>query len=221
MCIEGARVAVKVFHTNPQMTTVLTMIRMTVGLLLAIVLFSSVGCSARNDLESFLREEVSLDYVKTIAVLPLDNHSTDVFAAGRCREIIMTEVMSAGLFSVVEKGQVDSMLRSEAIDPGAPIDAPLLRRLGQRLGVQAFLMGSVDDLGQGRIGNSAYVELSMSLRLVDSESGLVLWQASGQGTGYSLWGRLFGVGYKDSFQVTLDLIRTLLATMGQPSSPRA
>jgi hypothetical protein len=116
---------------------------------------------------------------------------------------------------VVEKGQVDGTLRAEAIDPGAPIDAPLLRRLGQRLGVQAFLMGSVDDVGESRIGNSVYPDLALSMRLVDSESGLILWQASGRGTGYSFWGRLFGIGFKDSFQVTLELIRSLMATMGE------
>jgi hypothetical protein len=61
----------------------------------------------------------------------------------------------------------------------------------------------------------------MSMRLVDTESGLVVWQASGRGTGYSLWGRLFGVGFKDSFQVTLELIRTMLATMGEKATPQA
>ncbi len=113
----------------------------------------------------------------------------------------MTEMLASGLFEVVEKGQVDSVLLAEAIDPGTPLDASLLRRLGQRLKVQAFLMGSIDSYGESRIGNSAYPDLTMSLRLVDSESGLVLWQASGRGTGYSLWGRLFGVGYKDPFRV--------------------
>jgi hypothetical protein len=133
----------------------------------------------------------------------------------------MTEVMAAGLFEVVEKGQVDSRLRAEAIDLGAPIDTALLRRLGQRLGVQGLLMGSVDTVGESRIGNSVYPELSMSMRLVDTESGLVVWQASGRSTGYSLWGRLFGVGFKDSFQVTLELIRTMLSTMGAQASPQA
>jgi TolB-like protein len=197
------------------------MTRKTIGVMLAFVLFSLAGCSATIDFESFLRQEVTLDYVKKVAVLPFANNSTDPLASLRCREIIMTEVMASGRFEVVEKGQVDSLLKAEAIDPGAPIDAPLLRRLAQRLGVQAFLMGSVDDVGVNQIGNAAYPVFSMSMRLVDSESDLVLWQASGRKTGYSIWGRLFGIGYKDSFQVTLELIRTLLATMGEPTSTKA
>ena len=211
----------KVFPYLPGETPVLTMIRMTTGVLLVLVLFSLTGCSATRNLDSFVRQEISLDFYKTVAILPLENHSTDPYAAARCREIILTEVMAAGLFDVVEKGQVDSRLKAEAIDVGVPIDTALLRRLGQRLGVQGLLMGSVDTVGESRIGNSVYPELSMSLRLVDTESGLVVWQASGRGSGYSTWGRFFGVGFKDSFQVTLELTRTLLATMGEKASAKA
>jgi TolB-like protein len=211
---------VKTYQYKPGEATVLTMTRMTIGVLLFVVLLSLAGCSAKSNLDAFLRQEIALDYFKTVAVLPFENHTTDPNAAARCREILLTEVMAAGLFEVVEKGQVDSRLRAEAIDLGTPIDTAMLRRLGQRLGVQGLLMGSVDTVGESRIGNSVYPELSMSMRLVDTESGLVVWQASGRGTGYSLWGRLFGVGFKDSFQVTLELIRTMLATMGEKAAPQ-
>jgi TolB-like protein len=190
-------------------------------MMLVFVLFSLAGCSAKNNLDFFVRQEVSLDYFKTVAVLPFNNYTADPYVTLRCREILMTEMMASGLFEVVEKGQVDSRLKEEAIDWGAPLDAPLLRRLGQRLGVQGLLMGSVDDVGESRIGNSVYPELSITMRLVDTESGMIIWQASGRGSGYSVWGRLFGVGFKDSFEVTLELIRTLLASMGKQVPPSA
>jgi hypothetical protein len=87
--------------------------------------------------------------------------------------------------------------------------------LGQRLGVEAFIMGSMDSIGESRSGNYSYTELTMSIRLVDSEKSLVLWQASGRGSGYSIWDRLFGLGSRDSFQITLELIRSLLRSMGE------
>ncbi|MEJ2199447.1 MAG: DUF799 family lipoprotein [Desulfuromonadaceae bacterium] len=173
------------------------------------------GCASRNKLDSFLREEVNLAYVKSVGVLPFENNTSDPYAAKRCREILMTEVMASGLFEVVEKGVVDSALRTEAVDAGAAIDAVTLRRLGQRLGVEAFIMGSMDSIGESRSGNYSYTELTMSIRLVDSEKSLVLWQASGRGSGYSIWDRLFGLGSRDSFQITLELIRSLLRSMGE------
>lgn len=212
---------VMIFQHNPGVIPALTKTRMTISVLLFLVLLSLAGCASNKNLDSFRRQEVTLDYFKTVAVFPLENFSTDASAGARCREILLTEMMASGLFQVIEKGQVDSRLLAEALNPGTPIDAPMLRRLGQRLGVQGILMGSVDTAGESRIGNSTFPELSMSLRLIDTESGLVVWQASGRGTGYSLWGRLFGVGFKDQFQVTLELIRTLMATMGEQAPPQA
>jgi hypothetical protein len=187
----------------------------TAGPVLVFLVLLLTGCSARNNLDAFLREEVNLAYVKTVAILPFENNTSDPYAARRTREILSTEVMASGLFEVVEKGQVDSALRAEAVDSGAAIDATTLRRLGQRLGVEAFIMGSLDSVGESRSGNYSYTELTMTMRLVDSEKSLVLWQASGRGSGYSIWDRLFGFGAKDSFQITLNLIRTLLRSMGE------
>jgi TolB-like protein len=182
-------------------------------LMLAFMVFFLYGCAAKSSTESFLRAEVDLGYIKTVAVLPFENFSDQALTAQRSRELVITQVLASGMFDIVDKGHVDSVLRTEAISAGVPIDPLTLRRLGERLGVQGFILGSVDYAGTGQSGNSVYPELSLTLRLVDSESGLVIWQASGRGSGYSLWERLFGITAKDEFQVTLKLIRTLLATL--------
>jgi hypothetical protein len=53
----------------------------------------------------------------------------------------------------------------------------------------------------------------MTLRLIDCETGLVLWQASGQASGYSVLDRLFGFAPKDSFDLTMNLLDHLFATI--------
>jgi TolB-like protein len=179
----------------------------------AFMLFFLIGCAGRSSTESFLRTEVDLGYIEKVAVLPFENYSTEPLSAQRSRELVITQVLASGMFDIIDKGYVDSVLRTEAISAGVPIDPLTLRRLGERLGAQGFILGSVDYAGMGQAGNAAYPELSLTLRLVDSESGFVIWQASGRGSGYSVWERLFGVSPKDEFQVTLKLIRRLLATM--------
>ncbi len=176
-------------------------------------LFLLCGCASKNAAHSFLREEVDLGYVQRIAVLPFENNTKEEYAAERTRDLTITQVLSQKIFDVVDKGQTDSVLHEEAIDPGKPIDNLTLKRLGQRLNVQAFLMGSIDHIDASRVGGASFPEISLTFRLIDSKNALLLWQASGHGSGYSTLDRLFGLNPKDTFQVTMDLIDNLLASV--------
>jgi TolB-like protein len=182
-------------------------------LILVFMLVFLAGCGSRKTNQAFMRKDVSLDYIQAIAVLPFENIGGSAGAAQRTREIAITQVLASGLFDVADKGRVDSTLRSEAIESGAPIDSATLKRLGQRLGVQAFMLGTVEQISDARTGGAVYPEISLTLRLVDAEAGTVIWQASGRGSGYSLLDRLFGVTPKNSFQVTLDVVSRMLATI--------
>jgi len=171
------------------------------------------GCGVKISSETFLRENIELGYVRQVAVLPFANHSKDEFAAARAQDYTITQGLAMGLFDIVDKGLVDSVMREEAIDPGTPLDMPTIKRLGQRLNVQALLLGAVDYAEEGRRGNFAFPELSLTLRLIDVGTGTVLWQASGYGSGYSVWGRLFGLASRDIFQVGLETIEEMLETL--------
>lgn len=181
--------------------------------LLILLLLMAAGCGSRQiSQESFMREGVSLAYVQRVAVLPLEDLAGGRGPAERVREIVITQVLASGLFDVADKGRVDSALREEAIGPGVPVEAATLRRLGQTLGVEAFLLGSVEQSTESR-GGAAYPEITLTMRLVDSESGLILWQASGRGSGYSVRDRLFGMAPKNAFQVSLELVERMLRSM--------
>lgn len=178
--------------------------------LLCILLTS---CNKSVQREFFLRENIDMGYVTKIAVLPFENNSTDKFAADRSRNITITQVLALGIFDVIDKGIVDSVLLEEAVEYGKPIDQVTIKRLGQRLNVQAFLMGTVDSSGENRRGNIAFPELSLTLRLIDTRAAIILWQSSGYKSGDSVTTRLFGLTPIDSFQVAIKLIRDLLSTV--------
>ena len=178
-----------------------------------LVCLGLTGCANKQTSDSFIREDVDLGYIQRVAVLPLENHSDDKYAAKRARNVINTQILAMGLFDAAEQGVVDSVLRREAIEQADPIDLLTLKRLGQRLNVQAFVMGAVDQAGDVRRGSSTYPEVALTLRLLEAESGRILWQASGYRNGESLGRRLFGVAAVDSYKVTLALTRDLLATL--------
>ena len=167
------------------------------------------GCGVKTSSQSFLREDAELGFVQMVAVLPFENHSKDEFAAARARDFTITQGLAMGLFDIVDKGLVDSVLQEEVIEPGAPLDESITKRLGQRLKVQAILLGAVDYAEEGKRGNFAFPELSLTMRLVDVDTAVILWQASGHGSGYCLWKRLFGLAPRDIFQVGLATIEDI------------
>lgn len=181
---------------------------------MAALLFSLGGCAVNGTTSrSFVRENVDFGYVTKVAVLPFDNNTSDNFADQRVRDITATQILAMGLFDVVDMGVVDSALREMAISRNTPLDVPLARRLGQRLGVQGFIIGAVNTIGENRQGSFSYTQASFTLQLLDSESAQVLWRCSDSLDGYSIADRLFGLEPMDTFQVTVNLLRRMLATI--------
>ncbi|MDH3392146.1 MAG: penicillin-binding protein activator LpoB [Desulfobulbaceae bacterium] len=180
----------------------------------AILLFSLSGCAGNGSTErSYVREGVDLGYITRVAVLPFANNTRDTFSAQRVRDITTTQILAMGLFDVVDKGVVDSAMREMGISDNTPLDVPLVSRLGQRLGVEGFIVGEVNDIGENRQGSFSYTEASFTLQLLDSETAQVLWRSSDGLDGYSLADRLFGLEPMDTFEVTVNLLRRMLATI--------
>ncbi len=186
--------------------------RLTFVLVLTLATVVS-GCGLRHSRVSYNREDVDLGLVTRVAVLPFANTSKDQFAAERVRDVVITQILAMGIADVVDKGVVDSVMREEAIEPNRPIDLINLKRLGQRLNVQAFMVGTIDEASEVRRGSLSFPELAMTIRLIDSRASLVLWQASGRRTSETWAGRLFGLAPGDSFHNTLYLTKDLLKTV--------
>jgi TolB-like protein len=183
--------------------------RKIIGIILASMLLYLPGCGGSGSMtKSFMREDVSLAHIQSIAVFPFEGGGR----APRIREFTITQVLASGLFDVVDKGRVDNILQQEVLPQAAPLNSEIIRNLGNRLNVQGIIFGSVEQIVESR-GNATFPEITITMRLIDIETGLILWQASGRGSGYSLTDRLFGTAPKDSFQVTMELLNDLFATM--------
>ena len=184
-------------------------------LLLVGVSFGLTGCGLpfMGKSKAFVRENVDFGFVQKIAVLPVENNSKDEFAPELVRDITITRILAMKLFDVTDKGLVDSFLREEAIDPGKPLDATTIKRLGQKLNVQSLLLTTLDISADSRKGTMSYPEMSVTLRLLEVETGLVIWQAGGHQSGDSVWRRLFGLAGRDKYQVTVSLVEDILHTI--------
>ena len=172
------------------------------------------GCaSSGNETAVYVHPSADFSNFRRIAVLPLENLTNERFAAERVREVLNVELCAQGLFDVVEAGEVNRVLRVTNLANPSELGPAELAALGKELGVQALLNGSVLEFEERRIGTISTPNIALSLRLIDVESGLVIWSVSDARAGAKLSTRLFGVGEESQSDATLRLVRQVLSTL--------
>ncbi|MBI5362428.1 MAG: hypothetical protein HZA53_04555 [Planctomycetes bacterium] len=182
---------------------------------LLLLTLGAAGC-ASNRIEPavYMHPNADLSVYERVAVLPLENLSTERFAADRVRELLVVELSAKGLFEVVESGEVNRVMRMKNLAGAAEVGPELIQQLGAELKVQALLTGSVIEFREQRAGTLNAPDIALSLKLLDVETGLVIWSVTDARTGLGVWTRLFGVGEEDQTTAARKLIRDLLSTLG-------
>ncbi|MFV9690012.1 MAG: hypothetical protein ACNY01_03495 [Desulfobacteria bacterium] len=142
---------------------------------------------------SYLHPTADFTYVKRVAIAPFINLTNDKFAGGKVRNVVATEVLRCGVFDVVEFGEVVKVLREEGMKDDGQISRHIAARAGKRLNIQAIFMGSVLEYGVTRVGGSSVPEVSISMKLLDTNSYTILWEATHNRKGTNVLNQLFGV----------------------------
>ena len=168
------------------------------------------GCAAPPAPSVYLNPVADLGSFREVAVLPLENLTSDRFASDRVREILVVELLAGGVFAPVEVGEVNRVLRVEKITSLTDLGPPDMARLGKALNVKALLFGSVMEYTERRVGTLTAPQVALSLTMIDVETGTTIWSVSDARTGLSTSTRLFGVGEETSSQAVRELVRKLL-----------
>ena len=178
----------------------------------SILLLAVAGCAQPP--AHYAAETLGLGYIKRIVVLPFENNTDSTFAHKRFHDIVSTEILRRGLFEVVEQGEVQRFLREELVRKEQEnLDQETALRLAQELNVEAYMAGAVDDFSDRQNGNYNYPVVAATLRIIDAQTGQVIWQSSGSQSGYTTSGRLFGFAGEDINRVSYRLAEHLLATI--------
>ncbi len=82
-----------------------------------------------------------------VAVMSFENNSTwsywgDNLGKAAADELV-TQLFKTGLFSVIERTRLDSLLAEQDLGASGAVDAATAARIGQLLGAQLILMGSI------------------------------------------------------------------------------
>ena len=161
----------------------------------------------------YLHPNVDLGAIKRVAVLPFENLTQERTAAEKTQKIFLTELLSLEAFEVVEPGQVTRELRAARIESVDALGPAELKKLGEGLKAQGIFIGAVVDYAETRSGTTPTPEVTIQLRLVETQTGVTVWSASRTRSGASASARLFGIGGQSLTESARQLIREELGTL--------
>lgn len=146
------------------------------------------GCASSNE---FIRDDVDLSRYQRIAVLPLNDHASERGSGNQVADIVSMNLLNSPI-TVVDRTQTIQMLAEQLAGSIGIIDESTAPEIGRILGVQALLTGSINEwqsfetniqVVQG--ADPAMMPISaagVSLKLIDVETGQVVWAGSARGT---------------------------------------
>lgn len=153
--------------------------------------------------------------IQTVGVMPFQNLTRDSLAADRVRDVFMNRLLSTGAVYVVPVGEVArAVARTELQTPTAPAPEDAVK-LANVLKANAIITGSVQEYGEVRSGSSAANVVSVTVQMLEGQTGRVVWTASSTKGGIDLADRLFGGGGRPMNDVTRDAIDDVIRKLFQ------
>lgn len=175
-----------------------------------LILYSGVvgGCATPS--EVFRDSTMDFGSIKSVAVLPFANLSKDQLGGERVRDVFNTMLMASGAVYVIPSGEVARGVAAAGIaNPSAP-SADDVMKLARNVKVDAVISGVVREYGDVRSGTASADVISLSLQLVEGQTGRIVWSASSTQGGIGLTDRLFGGGGRPLNDVTEKAVNDLI-----------
>lgn len=166
------------------------------------------GCVGEGD--RFHDPLMDFGSVKTVAILPFVNLSKEQAAAERVRDTFTTMLLADGGIYVVPPGETArGISRSGMVTPSQPSPEEVKKFAGITQ-VDAVITGVVREYGEVRVASSTSNVISLSLQMLDKESGTVAWTGSTTRGGISFTDRLLGGGGQPMDEITRKACKDLI-----------
>ena len=176
--------------------------------LLILFILALVACAGGYD--TYIDPNMDFGAVKTVAVMPFGSLTRDPVVAERVRDVFITRLLSTGAVYVVPVGEVArGVARAEIQNPGAPSSDDIVK-FGGIIKAQAVITGTVREYGEVRSGTVSANVISLSLQMIETQTGKVVWTASSTKGGIKIWHRLFGGGGQPMNKVTVEAVNDLI-----------
>lgn len=183
-----------------------------------IMLISLAGCATTNQQNVYIDPNMDFGALQTVAVMPFANLSKDPVVAERVRDVFMNKLLATGALYVLPPGEVArGVARAEIGAPVTPSSEEVIK-LGGILKAQAVFTGVVKEYGEVRSGTTTANIISLSVQMIETQTGKVVWTAASTKGGITTMDRLFGGGGKPMNIVTEKAVDDLISKLfGSPS----
>jgi curli biogenesis system outer membrane secretion channel CsgG len=127
-------------------------------------------------------------------------------------DILITELVKSGKFMVVERDKMHSLLAEQKLGMSGAINPETAAKVGKILGLNAIVTGAVSQFGTQTEGSeylvtqskNQVVKCTVDIRVVDAETGQILYADSGSGLARKHSGGVLGLGTRASYDETLE-----------------
>jgi TolB-like protein len=175
-----------------------------------------MGCSTTQDSQtisdvpdSYVQEEKpsGKGFKARIALFPFENFSEDLYALELVMPLVKDQLEAEG-FSILDEEKLDRFLLKRRIRSTGYISKKIAEELGQKLQMEAVLVGSINTLDKGKKGKNPRVGLSA--RLISCSDGSIIWAHHVAATGDDFTG-ILGLGRVRSLEeLAAKMTRRLL-----------
>ena len=176
--------------------------RKSVPIVLSLLLVILSACASRSGPEVFHDPNFDLASVRIVAVMPFENLSKEPLASSRVRDVFMNMLLSTGSLYVLPAGEVARGMVRAGIEKATAPSAEDAVKLGGIVKADAVITGVVREYGEVRSSTTAANVVSVSLQMIETQTGRVVWTASSTQGGITAGDRLFGGGGRPMDDVT-------------------
>jgi len=176
--------------------------------LICLCLIFLIACATTVD--TYIDPNMDFGAIKTVAVMPFTGLTRDQVIAERVRDVFINKLLSTGAVYVLPTGEVArGVARAEIQNPTAPSGEEVIKLAGI-VKVQAIITGTVREYGEVRSGTTSANIISLSLQMIETQTGKIVWTASSTQGGISIWDRLFGGGGQPMNRITEKAVDDLI-----------
>ena len=147
-----------------------------------------------------------MDGKPRIAVLEFKNKADNQWwyshGATAAQDVFVTELVKSGKFRVVEREQLDALMKEKGLTLSGDVDKSTAVRVGKLLGVNYLLTGAVTEYGNTNVGGGGggvyagkkKFVAALNARLIDSSTGDIAWADEASQEETSVKVSVFGYG---------------------------
>ncbi len=180
-----------------------------------LVLMTAVyGCEHSDELKKFIKPNFNPYSVSKIVILPIENYTSDDHAGDKIRALLTIDLLSRNI-DVIEPGEVIVVLRELKIRSIDSVTGKDIKKIGKILRADAIMTGSVGTFQVSQGIAASYPEVSLSLRLLDSKTGSIVWSTWDTTGGADFWTRHFGVEGATLDETARNIIKEIIDTLFQ------